>query len=33
MTLVSFVLETLGKAIFIYVSWYGFSALFWMILQ
>lgn len=25
--------ETLGKAIFIYVSWYGFSALAWMMLQ
>jgi len=31
--LTKFILETLGKAIFIYTTWYGFSALAWMMLQ
>ena len=31
--MLSFILNTLGKAIFIYTSWYGFSALAWMMLN
>ncbi len=29
----SLVTNTFAKAAFIYASWYGFSAFFWMILQ
>lgn len=28
--MLKYALNTLGKAIFIYTSWYGFNALFWM---
>ena len=31
--MLKFASETLGKATFIYTSWYGFSALAWMMLQ
>lgn len=31
--MLKFALETLGKAIFIYTSYYGFSALFWIMLN
>ncbi len=29
----SFAIDTLVKAVFIYTSWYGFNALFWMMLN
>ena len=31
--MLSFVVDTLVKAVFIYTSWYGFNALFWMMLN
>lgn len=31
--MLSFTIDTLTKAIFIYTSWYGFSALAWMMLN
>ncbi len=31
--MLGFIADTLFKATFIYVSWYGFNALFWMMLQ
>ena len=29
----SFAIDTLVKAVFIYTSWYGFNAFFWMLLN
>ena len=31
--MLSFVTDTLTKATIIYTSWYGFNALFWMMLN
>jgi len=31
--MLSFTLDTLARAVFIYTSWYGFSALAWMMLN
>ena len=29
----NFIANTLAKAVFVYTSWYGFNALFWVTLQ
>ena len=31
--MLSFTIDTLVKAVFIYTSWYGFNAFFWMMLN
>jgi len=31
--MLEFAIDTIVKATFIYVSWYGFNALFWMMFQ
>ena len=31
--MLNFAIDTIVKAIFIYTSWYGFNALFWMMLN
>ena len=31
--MLNFAVDTLLKAVFIYTSWYGFSALFWIMLN
>jgi hypothetical protein len=31
--MLSFTIDTLARAFFIYTSWYGFSAFFWMMLN
>ena len=31
--MLNFTVDTLAKAMFIYTSWYGFNAFFWMMLN
>jgi hypothetical protein len=31
--MLNFIIDTVAKGVFIYTFWYGFTALFWILLQ